>query len=150
MTVTWQFHQANLILKLTDGIACQTQPQNPSLGASCRVITGQSYCVERNFGIPEAEPTTATPIATTTTSTKASPTVGNGITTPRPTQPGITGNCNKFYKPSKNEDCGDVLTSHGITWEEFYSWNQGVGSNCEKMWADTNHCVGKAAPLSSL
>lgn len=130
-----------MIWKLTSGIV-----QNPSLGGSCRIITGQSYCVERNFGIPEAEPTTVMPIATTATTTKASPTVGNGIATPRPTQPGITGNCNKFYKPAKDEDCGAVLTSQGITWDDFYSWNQGVGSNCEKMWADTNHCVGKALP----
>lgn len=91
--------------------------------------------MERNSGAPTE--------TTTTTTTSASPTsTGNGITTPTPTQPGLTDKCNKFYLVKTGEGCADIASKNGISLEDFYAWNTGVGANCETLWANTNYCVG--------
>ncbi|KAK1756638.1 hypothetical protein QBC47DRAFT_298828 [Echria macrotheca] len=114
---------------------------NPSVGPSCKLSTGDSYCVERNYGIPSSVPSPTKPAAGQSATTKPTQT-SKGITTPLPTQPGMTSNCNKFYKPATDEDCSYILSSQGISMADFYEWNKGVGMNCETMWADTYQCVG--------
>jgi len=104
---------------------------NPSLGLACKMKTGQSYCVERNWGA-------APPV--TTTSTAPTPTGGNGVTTPLPTQSGMVGNCNKFVLVTGG-GCWDVANNAGISLPDFYAWNKGVGDNCEHLWANTYYCV---------
>ncbi|KAK4441909.1 hypothetical protein QBC34DRAFT_314201 [Podospora aff. communis PSN243] len=109
---------------------------NPSIGTACRLNSGQSYCVERNWGIPPETPTTSS-----TTSTTPTPTGGNGVTTPLPTQSGMASNCNKFVLVTGG-GCWDVANAAGISLQDFYAWNKGVGANCETLWAETYYCIG--------
>lgn len=81
--------------------------------------------------------TTATPTTTTTP--------GNGISTPLPTQPGMTTNCNKFYKVKSGDICANIATVNGISLADFYAWNTGAGNNCQSLWTDTYCCVGMFA-----
>ncbi|KAK2035449.1 hypothetical protein LX32DRAFT_700234, partial [Colletotrichum zoysiae] len=125
--------------------------QNPILSSSCTFITGNSYCIEQNWGAePEPEPqppsTTAPGAPTTlTTTTKAATSTtapGNGIATPQPIQPGMVSNCNKFYWVAQGVSCSQVLGSQQITLADFAQWNPAVGSECTGMWAEVNVCVG--------
>ncbi|KAM7192209.1 hypothetical protein V8F33_008483 [Rhypophila sp. PSN 637] len=124
---------------------------NPSLAASgCPVISGYSYCVEKNYGqdppvsTPKTTTTTPAPITTTKTTTPAGPTTtGNGITTPFPVQTGMVGNCNKFVFVKEGDGyCGDIAAKNGVSLANFYAWNPAVGSGCEGLWLDTYYCVG--------
>ncbi|KAH0424198.1 LysM domain-containing protein [Colletotrichum camelliae] len=121
---------------------------NPILSSSCTFITGNSYCIEQNWGAePEPQPTTAAPGAPTTftTTTRAATTTtapGNGIATPQPIQPGMVTNCNKFYFVAQGTSCSEVLSSQQITLADFAKWNPAVGSECTGMWAEVNVCVG--------
>ena len=67
---------------------------------------------------------------------------GNGVTTPTPTEPGITDNCNKFCFVSAGQGCQQVADANKITLANFIKWNPEVGSDCSGMWAKTYHCVG--------
>lgn len=76
-------------LASTNGITlAQFNTYNPSVGSTCVLIIGDSYCVEQNFGIPPVTTTSAGGVTTTS---------GNGVTTPGPVQTGMIGSCNKFY-----------------------------------------------------
>ncbi|KAF2795233.1 carbohydrate-binding module family 50 protein [Melanomma pulvis-pyrius CBS 109.77] len=112
---------------------------NPLVDANCNNFNpSQSYCVEA-FDEPTSPPVsvpTTKPPASTTTQT------GNGITTPLPTQPVMVNNCNKFYKTVKDDSCAAILKANGITINQFFAWNSGVGADCTGMWADTYYCVG--------
>ncbi|KAK2042618.1 hypothetical protein LZ31DRAFT_525886 [Colletotrichum somersetense] len=124
---------------------------NPILSSSCAFITGNSYCIEQNWGAePEPEPqppsTTAPGALTTlTTTTKAATSTtapGNGIATPQPIQTGMVSNCNKFYWVAQGVSCSQVLSSQQITLADFAKWNPSVGSECTGLWAEVNVCVG--------
>ncbi|KAH7625384.1 hypothetical protein B0T09DRAFT_62838 [Sordaria sp. MPI-SDFR-AT-0083] len=118
----------------------QLKRWNPSLGASCSLVVGQSYCTEKNWGAPEEEePETTTTVAAGPTTTS---TVGNGIVTPTPTQEGMIKDCNKFHFVSTSQGCATVQSLYGLSWADFYRWNPAVGANCETLWANTNVCVG--------
>ncbi|PVH93333.1 carbohydrate-binding module family 50 protein [Periconia macrospinosa] len=110
----------------------QFQAYNPSIGSSCKLISGNSYCIEQNWGIPP-ETTSA---ATTTT-----PSPTNSITTPTPTQSPFVGNCNKFYLVKKDDGCEAIALANGISFEQFYSWNPAVGQ-CANLWPTYYVCVG--------
>ena len=125
-----KFHRKNILTLI------EPTEQNPSVGTSCKLTAGQSYCVERNFGVPN-EPTT-----TKTTSGPGATTTGNGVSTPAPTQPGMIDSCNKFYKTKSGDTCGKVLAANSISLADFYAWNKGVGDNCQFLWLDTNYCIG--------
>ncbi|KAJ0159174.1 LysM domain-containing protein, partial [Colletotrichum tanaceti] len=126
---------------------------NPILSTSCTFVTGNSYCIEQNWGAepapPPAPPSTAAPgVPTTlTTTTKAATTTttttpGNGVTTPTPIQPGMVSNCNKFYFVASGVTCGKVLADENISLADFAKWNPNVGAECTGMWAEVNVCVG--------
>jgi LysM repeat protein len=122
-----------LILPSTHALTW-TRTQNPSVGSSCKLNQGQSYCVERNYGVP--------PPPTSTTTTPGPTSTGNGVHTPTPTQPGIASNYNKFYQTKSGDGCAAIASANGISLSDFYAWNTGVGSNCETLWADTYYCIG--------
>ncbi|KAI0138873.1 hypothetical protein GGR57DRAFT_59444 [Xylariaceae sp. FL1272] len=106
---------------------------NPSLAPDCTGLKiQQSYCVE-TFG----EPTTTTSSSASTTPT----TPGNGITTPQPIQPGMVDNCDDFYLVPEDTGCQAIATSHGITLQQFLTWNTEVGDTCGGLWADAYVCV---------
>ncbi|KAF1997000.1 carbohydrate-binding module family 50 protein, partial [Amniculicola lignicola CBS 123094] len=112
---------------------------NPTVGSDCAGYNSfQSYCVEA-FDEPTGGPT-PTPTSNSPTPPTSSP--GNGITTPQPTQPGMVGNCNKFYFVQKGQGCTDIATLNGVTFQQLLAWNSGIGSNCEGLWANVNLCVG--------
>ncbi|KAH6717692.1 hypothetical protein BKA61DRAFT_716055 [Leptodontidium sp. MPI-SDFR-AT-0119] len=117
---------------------------NPSVGTSCQLTVGNSYCVERNFGNP--------PVATST-STSAKPTsttsAGNGVSTPSPIQAGMTTNCNSFYLTKSGDDCAGILSKFGVSLAQFYAWNPAVGSTCTGLWLDTYVCVGAIGFVTS-
>ena len=105
------------------------------MAGSCALVVGNSYCVEQNFGHPiETTPTT--------TGAHTSTVIGNdGITTPSPTQPGIAPNCDKFHLVQSGDTCSSIASRYGITLQDFYNWNKGVGSQCESLWLGTYCCV---------
>ncbi|OHX00143.1 putative LysM domain-containing protein [Colletotrichum incanum] len=124
---------------------------NPILSSSCSFITGNSYCLEKNWGFdpepaPEPQSTTASVTPTTfTTTTKdvASTTApGNGVTTPLPIQAGMVTNCAKFHWIAKGVTCSQVISYQKITKEDFVKWNPTVLNDCSGMWAEVNVCVG--------
>ncbi|EEU33361.1 uncharacterized protein NECHADRAFT_56796 [Fusarium vanettenii 77-13-4] len=102
---------------------------NPGVGSDCTGIWANVYiCV----GVVGGNPSTPT----TTTS------IGNGVTTPSPIQPGMVENCNKFYKVQKDELCNTVASKLGISESDIKKWNPGVGSDCTGIWANVYICVG--------
>lgn len=112
------------------------KPQNPSVGTACTLHVGQSYCVERNFGIPPVSSTT-----TTTTSAPTSTTTGNGIATPTPTQPGMVRNCNQFDFVNTGDSCSAIAARNGITVAQLSAWNN-AGADCNSLWGQVYVCVG--------
>lgn len=105
--------------------------QNPSIGSACTLVLGNSYCVERNYGIP-------TEITKTSSSLK--PTATNGIATPTPIQSGMVTNCNKFYYVAKGDGCYNIAASYSITLDQLYLWNPAL-NECKSLWPDTYICV---------
>ncbi|KFA81763.1 hypothetical protein S40288_10202 [Stachybotrys chartarum IBT 40288] len=109
---------------------------NPAVGSDCRYLLAQTYyCV----GIPS----TPTTVRTTTTTRPATTTTtrGNGITTPTPTQRIIVNNCDRFYLVRADETCQQVAARHGISTQQFNTWNPSVGENCAGLWANAYACV---------
>lgn len=96
---------------------------------------GNSYCVERNFGIP---------VEGTTTTATAGPTggPGNGVSTPKPIQTGMVTNCNKFYLVKKDEGCYDIAAAQGISLSDLYAWNAALNGDCTGLWVNVYVCVG--------
>ncbi|KAF4919633.1 LysM domain-containing protein [Colletotrichum viniferum] len=111
---------------------------NPSLATACELVTGNSYCIERNWGIPPEVP------VTTTTSAASTPTSdpGNGVVTPTPIQDGMTKDCNKFYFVKTGDGCANIASSNSIALSDFYAWNPAVGDTCAGLWANVYVCVG--------
>ncbi|GKT54691.1 lysM domain-containing protein [Colletotrichum tofieldiae] len=81
-------------------------------------------------------------ITTTTTKPTTTTSVGNGVATPQPTQPGMVTNCKKFHYVAEGVVCSQIISYQKITLADFVKWNTGVGANCQNMWAKTNVCVG--------
>ncbi|KAI0186046.1 LysM domain-containing protein [Xylaria flabelliformis] len=107
---------------------------NPSLAPDCSALTVQhSYCVE-TYGEPS--PTDGGPGSTPSPTTPS-----NGIDTPQPVQPGMVDNCDAFYFVPKDESCQTIADAHGITLQQFLTWNPKAGSNCAGLWAETYACV---------
>ncbi|WYZ42076.1 hypothetical protein EsH8_V_000971 [Colletotrichum jinshuiense] len=126
---------------------------NPILASSCTFVTGNSYCLEKNWGldpepVPEPQTTTTTAAVTPTTFTTttkevtSTTTPGNGVTTPLPTQPGMVTNCAKFHWIAKGVTCSQVISYQKITLEDFVKWNPTVLGDCSGMWAEVQVCVG--------
>ncbi|KAI9375023.1 hypothetical protein BJX61DRAFT_550312 [Aspergillus egyptiacus] len=110
---------------------------NPSITADCgNYLTGRSYCVEAPAGGNEPPPTT------TTTSTEPTPTDGNGVETPLPTQPGMVDDCDSFYYVEVGDSCAAIAADSSITTAQLVEWNPSIGSDCTGLWADTYVCPG--------
>lgn len=110
---------------------------NPSLASSCKLVEGNSYCTERNYGVPVSTPTPTTSLASSTT-----PAPTNGITTPTPIREGMVNNCNKFYFVVKDDNCYNIAAAQSITLDQLYAWNPAVGTSCQGLWPQTYICVG--------
>ncbi|KAJ6118863.1 hypothetical protein N7471_013483 [Penicillium samsonianum] len=111
---------------------------NPSITADCgNYLTGRSYCVEAPAGGNEPAPTT-----TTSSAEEPTPTSGNGVETPQPTQPNMVENCNEFYFAKVGDSCASIAAGNAITAAQLFEWNPSVGSDCSGLWANTYVCVG--------
>ena len=107
---------------------------NPSLAKGCKFVTGNSYCIEKNYGIPDPVITTTAPKPPTTT--------GNGVATPTPVSEGMTKSCNKFHFVAKGDGCATITKNYGISFEQMLAWNPAIGGNCEMLQLGVNYCVG--------
>lgn len=104
---------------------------NPALGADCSGLWPEYYiCV----GVSNT-------LTTTATSTKSTSTVVGS--TPTPTQSGMTSGCKGFYLVKSGDGCYDIATSNGITLDQFYAYNPGVGNDCSGLWPNYYVCIGK-------
>ncbi|KAL8996011.1 MAG: hypothetical protein Q9169_004392, partial [Polycauliona sp. 2 TL-2023] len=104
---------------------------NPSVKPDCSgIVTGNSYCVEQNYGDgPSPSPSTSS-IATTTPET--------GITTTSPVSTGPTP-----VQSGINPQCKRLAPSHDfVAKSSSYSWNPAVGPNCETLFVGYYVCVG--------
>ncbi|KAK0639731.1 hypothetical protein B0T16DRAFT_247783 [Cercophora newfieldiana] len=100
---------------------------NPAVGTSCASLWLNTYVCVRTIGFVPPTPTST----------------GKGISTPTPTQPGMVANCNRFHKVASGDQCGTIASRYGVSLANFYSWNPGVGNNCQSLWLDTYCCVGR-------
>lgn len=113
------------------------------------MTTGNSYCVEQNWGLPVAT-SSSTAATTATVTSKASTTINtppsttkpaNGISTPMPIQSGLVSNCDDFYLVKSGDICYNIAQTYGITLEQLYAWNPAVGNGCGALWPTYYICV---------
>ncbi|KAK4182040.1 hypothetical protein QBC35DRAFT_457704, partial [Podospora australis] len=104
---------------------------NPSVGADCSNIKiGNSYCIERNWGIPD-------PVTSTSTTSSAGPTgtaTPCNANAPIPTQPVATCGCKKWHLVAEGDYCANVIDRYGIDMRDLYKWNSNLGGSCDTMW----------------
>jgi hypothetical protein len=111
---------------------------NPTVQSDCSGMWAEVNVCVGVIGGASTSPTTPTP-----TPTVPSPTsVGNGVATPQPTQPGMVTNCAKFHWVAKGVTCGQIISYQKITTADFVKWNPTVGNDCTGMWAEVQVCVG--------
>jgi LysM repeat protein len=65
-----------------------------------------------------------------------------GVDPPAPTQPGAIAKCAKWHTVVEGDTCWAIADKHGISLENFYLWNPGVGSSCSSLWLGYAVCVG--------
>lgn len=90
----------------------------------------------------------STPVETPT-STTATTTTTTGMTTPTPTQAGMVSGCTKFHKVADGDQCSTIASDYGITLDNFYDLNPGVGDSCGSLWLDYYVCVGRGLPSTT-
>ncbi|KAK8127251.1 hypothetical protein PG984_008359 [Apiospora sp. TS-2023a] len=69
---------------------------------------------------------TSTVASKTTTTTTAEPAI--------PTQPGASKDCKKWHQVVSGDGCWSIANDAGITLDEFYRLNPGVGTDCSALW----------------
>lgn len=85
---------------------------NPAVGSSCpNLDVGDYVCVE----------VTAIP--------------------PAPTQPGAISTCTAWHYVVSGDGCYSISEEYGITTNEFYTWNTGVGDTCANLYLNCYVCV---------
>jgi chitinase len=90
--------------------------------------------------LPTTRTATVTASSTaSTTSTTSSPPV---VSTPTPTQPGITTDCNLFHLVVTGDVCESIATAADIPLTDFYIWNPSVGDTCANLWLNYYVCIG--------
>lgn len=110
----------------------QLRAMNPSLDETCsNLYLDESYCV----ALVEGTTVTATP------TTGEPPTGATPVPPPGPTQPGATTECKGWYTAVAGDYCYLITTNHGITFEQFRTWNPYLDENCSNLWPDYSYCV---------
>ncbi|RMJ21666.1 LysM domain-containing protein [Aspergillus sp. HF37] len=123
-------NSCSYVSRFYDVTTANLKKWNPSLQDTepCALSEGYRYCVSLQDESPTKAPPTSTSSAT-------------GVLTPTPTQDGIVSNCNQFYMVKTSDGCYAIATSHGLTLEQFYSYNPAVGSDCSTLYPDYYVCV---------
>jgi hypothetical protein len=111
---------------------------NPWIGSNCDTgiwsqLTSDGYeqvCVLRSNMQP-----------TSTATTSANPTITTGPDPPAPTQPGASEKCLEWHTVADGDSCWAIANDAGISLDEFYQMNPGVGSNCEALWLGYAVCA---------
>ncbi|KAL3430401.1 hypothetical protein BDV09DRAFT_189289 [Aspergillus tetrazonus] len=103
---------------------------NPAIGSQCQSLWVDTYLCTGVEGW-------TAPTATTTSTTMTAP--GNGITTPTPIQPGMSG-----------DTCASIARSAGISLTQFTSWNPGVGSGCSSLWLGYFVCISRVGVTATI
>lgn len=70
---------------------------------------------------------------------------GSAVSTPTPTQAGMTGSCGSFHYVKTDDGCWFIAHNYSIELQDFYSWNPAVGDNCQDLQANVYVCVGLLA-----
>ncbi|KAI6794616.1 hypothetical protein KC361_g5453 [Hortaea werneckii] len=71
----------------------------------------------------------------------AATTTGSTASLPSPPQPGIDSDCSAFYLVREGDGCYAIANNHGISLEEFYTYNPSVGDDCSTLYPDYYVCV---------
>jgi hypothetical protein len=102
------------------------------VGEDCgNIIIGEDYCVERNWGIPDASTTTSGDVP------------GPTLIIPSPTQSGVINGCTQYYQAVNGDDCSKIVAAHGtFSLNDFLTWNPAVGSSCSGLWLGYWYCIG--------
>jgi LysM repeat protein len=54
----------------------------------------------------------------------------------------MVANCNKFYIVKSGDGCYDIAAANSIALDQFYTFNPYVQTDCSRLWAGYNVCVG--------
>lgn len=116
---------------------------NPWIGSNCDTgiwsqLTPDGYeqvCVLGSGTQPTDSPTAKTSTILPTTTTGTAP--------PVPTQPGASKNCKKWHTVVAGDGCQSIANAAGISLDEFYRMNTGVGSDCSTLWSGYAVCIGE-------
>lgn len=101
---------------------------NPAVGSSCAYLDVGDYVCVGTIGYK--------PPPTSTSS------AGNGIATPTPFEPGMVGDCNKFYLVRSGDTCAGIASSQRVTVSQIENWNPQAGASCTDLWLGDYICVG--------
>lgn len=52
----------------------------------------------------------------------------------------MVSNCDAFYMVKPGDSCADIASSHGITLNQFLTWNPKAGSSCAGLWGEVRNC----------
>ncbi|KAI1840788.1 hypothetical protein JX266_012995 [Neoarthrinium moseri] len=81
--------------------------------------------------------TTTVPVTPTSTAVITT----TSAATSAPTQPGTAEDCKKYHTVVNGDGCWAIATDNGLTLDEFYALNPGVGSDCSALWLGYAVCV---------
>ena len=112
---------------------------NPSIARpECNNLIEKAWVCVGVPGAVQATPTPTTTAAPAPTTTKPD----NGVATPTPHQPNMTGNCKSFHKAASSATtCQSICDYRGISLADFYRWNPDVGVNtCAYLYEGYYYC----------
>ncbi|KAK4163124.1 hypothetical protein QBC43DRAFT_355514, partial [Cladorrhinum sp. PSN259] len=107
---------------------------NPWIGSDCDTDGYEQVCILGSDTQPTGSPTTTATTAPTTTT---------GTAPPAPTQPGTSENCKKWHTVADGDGCWSIAAAAGISLDEFYRMNPGVGSDCSTLCLGYAVCIGE-------
>jgi len=97
---------------------------NTDIGSNCEDLwTDYAVCVSPPPGY-----------SASTSATSSAPSAA-------PTRTGTASGCAVYHTVASNEGCWDLQQMYAITFDELYSWNTDIGTNCESLWTGYGVCV---------
>ncbi|OQD76551.1 hypothetical protein PENDEC_c004G04891 [Penicillium decumbens] len=111
----------------------QFENWNPALkdSSTCKMITGNSYCVSGPDRVSTSAVASATPATTLTISGSAAP-----------VQTGITKSCTKYHKVVNGDTCYSIQDQYlDFTLAQFYAWNPAISMGCKGLVEGDYVCV---------
>ncbi|KAI4089539.1 MAG: hypothetical protein LQ339_008532 [Xanthoria mediterranea] len=107
---------------------------NPAVKPDCSLLfLGYYYCI----AIP-GTPTTRTSTSTANSPPSPTPTPKG----PQSQQPGIVGNCYRYYKVASGDSCYTIEQAQKVSASNFQKWNTGIKSDCSNLFVGYYVCTG--------